>query len=63
MLGPGVRMQVSDEGGSSAAASRVVELLTEALDLIDAHSLAPQVGAYVDLALNLLRGSLPGAAG
>ena len=37
---------------------RVLELLTEAIDLIDAHDLPPDIGAHVDLGRQRLRAAL-----
>lgn len=45
----------SEEERRRAAAMRVLELLTEAIDLMDAHELPPQAGAHVDLGRQQLR--------
>lgn len=47
----------SDDGRRTVML-RVLKLLTEAIDLIDAHDLPPQIGAHVDLGRQQLRAAL-----
>ena len=47
-----------EEDRRLSAIVRVIGLLTETLDLVDAHGLNPQAGAYVEMALQCLRVTL-----
>ena len=46
---------VSDQGPAQAATARARALVTEALDLLDAHGGRPEAAAHLELALQELR--------
>ena len=48
----------SDQERRRAAVVRVLKLLTEAIDLLDAHDLPPQIGAHLDLSRQQLKAEL-----
>ena len=48
----------SEEEHRRTAMLRVLKLLTQAIDLIDAHNLPPDIGAHVDLGRQRLRAAL-----
>jgi hypothetical protein len=51
-------MTALQEERRRAAILRVVELTTEAIDLIDAHDLPPQAAAHIDLGREKVRALL-----
>ena len=48
----------SEEERRRTALLRVLELLTQAIDLVDAHDLPPDIAAHVDLGRHRVRAAL-----